>query len=162
MHGPNTGGRLWLFSATTALLMFQSFKLRENSSNSAPQRQAADSFQLTFPRFSSIAGSDARALLQGNQLTFSFSLDLLVFGCESMAYTRRNYLLCIEKCHPDPRNHVINHPEFFCNAKTCLRHFLPASSSATDEEYDHTSKMFAMRVRSLYNASKTSTVFENP
>ena len=60
--------------------------------------------------------------------------------------SRRDYLKCITRCHPKT---PITHRDYFANAKQCLQHILPASSSSSDEDFAHTSRLFVNKVREL-------------
>ena len=76
MHDPINRGRLWLFSATAALL-FQSFKLREDSSNSALQRQAARQLSAHFPQVLQHCWSRCARSLTGKSADFQFLFGFL-------------------------------------------------------------------------------------
>ena len=65
---------------------------------------------------------------------------------------------CIRKCHPDVS---INHTDYFKVAKECLKMVMPASSTSSDEDFEHTSRQYVKYVRNqLWNKTKVSRKFE--
>ena len=74
-----------------------------------------------------------------------------------MSPTNLDLIKCIKKCHPKT---PIDHHDYFANAKLCLRHVLPSSTS-TDEDYEHTSRQYVKYVRNkLWNQSKFGKKYE--
>ena len=65
--------------------------------------------------------------------------------------SRRDYLQCIRNCNPKTS---ITHSDYFVNAKECLKLILPASSSISDEDLSHTSRLFVNKVREEWKKSK--------
>ena len=61
--------------------------------------------------------------------------------------TRRDYLECIKKCHPDAK--VMN-KDYYLKAKICLHHILPSSSTTTDMNFAYTSRRFVDDVRARW------------
>ena len=73
-----------------------------------------------------------------------------------MLPTNLDLIKCIKKCHPDAK---INDSDYFDYAKQCLEQVLPASSTSTDEDFQHTSRQYVKYVRHLWNKSKVSRHF---